>query len=752
MKKTFMLILPVLMASVFTAMAGDLETKLPLRGQFSKTPDAKFDTTLDYFIDEYKLYVGLPMYNDSLYGKSYVSMCTNVVGAVTVTFNYGELFIDSVIDLDGYPCDYDTGAGTMNIYVSFKTPSCFAVNIFYRGGNFTKGFYYYPQEVGQPHTMAYTMSEPQDARYWMPCMDEPWFKTHLGCSFYVSVPDSFTVACNGLLADTVRNGDTLTWHWVEDKEIATYLMSFTVSKYASWTDTAITARGDTVPLYYCVWPEDSSSAATVFDSVSQMMDCFTAKFGPYPFAKYGMAAVYPFYYGGMEHQGMTTINRTWISGNAQRGIAHELAHMWWGDEVTCGYWADIWLNEGFASYAEAIYDEYKSGRKPGSYMDQWFWRALRATGYPIYNPPPESLFAASMVYHKGAWVLQGLRWVMGDSTFFAALNAYGDSFSYGNAVTSDFQRITEQHYGSSLQWYFDQWVYRAGHPIYFTATYYKTHGDSNSAWMKLTHTSNTGELYKMPLALACSTSAGIDSTIVVWDSLASQDFLLTDDQPVTRVMLDPDSWILKEWDDYNPVLVMFLEPIKFDGSLNVPVWNKFWPDTNCAGYNVYRADSVSGPYTRINQDIVTDTIYFDNTTTSGQEYFYAITAVSSIDTCYETHFSNILSHVATNGVEGQPGNGEPLTVDGLWQNSPNPFGRSTVINYQLARSGPVNLRIFNLNGQLVKTIVSSEQPAGRYQVKWDGRDHTGQQVSSGIYIYCLKAGGREFVKQMQFIR
>jgi hypothetical protein len=751
MKKTFMLILPVLMASVFTAMAGDLETKLPLRGQFSKTPDAKFDTTLDYFIDEYKLYVGLPMYNDSLYGKSYVSMCTNVVGAVTVTFNYGELFIDSVIDLDGYPCDYDTGAGTMNIYVSFKTPSCFAVNIFYRGGNFTKGFYYYPQEVGQPHTMAYTMSEPQDARYWMPCMDEPWFKTHLGCSFYVSVPDSFTVACNGLLADTVRNGDTLTWHWVEDKEIATYLMSFTVSKYASWTDTAITARGDTVPLYYCVWPEDSSSAATVFDSVSQMMDCFTAKFGPYPFAKYGMAAVYPFYYGGMEHQGMTTINRTWISGNAQRGIAHELAHMWWGDEVTCGYWADIWLNEGFASYAEAIYDEYKSGRKPGSYMDQWFWRALRATGYPIYNPPPESLFAASMVYHKGAWVLQGLRWVMGDSTFFAALNAYGDSFSYGNAVTSDFQRIAEQHYGDSLNWYFDQWVYRAGHPIYTMVKYYNTHGDSTGARILIKQTSTTGEMYKMPVALVDSTASGTLDTFVFWieDSLTTAIYM---GNKFEWVKLDPDSWILKESYDSLPHLAGFMVPIKNGKGIIAPYWNRFTVDTTIAGYNLYRSADSTGPFVRINSNIITDTMYFDGPLTNGEVWYYCITAVNGADTCYETCFSNIMAGTAEDGVEGEPDNRGLIAELKLYQNSPNPFKHSTAINYQLSNPGLATLKVYNIQGQLVNTLVNAIQPSGRYQVKWDGRDHTGQQVSSGIYIYCLKAGGREFVKQMQFIR
>jgi hypothetical protein len=485
-----------------------------------------------------------------------------------------------------------------------------------------------------------------------------------------------------------------------------------------------------------------------------MMDCFTTKYGPYPFSKYGMAAVYPFHFGGMEHQGMTTIHRNWISGNAQRGIAHELAHMWWGDEVTCGYWQDIWLNEGFASYSEAIYDEYKTGRLPGVYMNQYFWRALRATGYPIYNPPPESLFSTSMVYQKGAWVLQGLRWVMGDSSFFAALNAYGDSFSYGNAVTSEFQRIAEHHYGASLQWYFDQWVYRAGHPIYSTVTYYKTHGDSNSAWVRLSHTSNTGERYRMPLALTCSTASGMDSTIVVWDSLARQDFMVADDQPIARVKLDPDNWVLKEWDDYKPVLAGLDTNIsKYGDSFINVYWNDFWPDTACSGFNVYRAEDILGPFVRINQGIIADTMYNDSTTVSGTEYYYYVTAVSNLDTCYETHQSNILSITAGGtGVSGEPGVTEKITVDGLFQNKPNPFSQSTSISYQLSKPGQASLKIYNLNGQLVKTLVSSEQKAGRYQITWDGRDHNGQKVSSGIYICCFKAGNREYVRQMQSIR
>ncbi|HTY07854.1 MAG TPA: M1 family aminopeptidase [Candidatus Edwardsbacteria bacterium] len=730
------------------ALAVDFENRPAPRVRPAAPAGAKFDTTIDFVVDNYNLYVTLPMYNDSLYGHLYVGMCTNVPGVDTIRFQCGDLAIDSVFKL-GTPIGFNVDGGVLAMAVAQGRPNCFGLDIFYRGGNFTSGYHWYPQGGGQPHTIGYTMSEPQDARYWMPCVDEPWLKTTQGCEVHVSVPDSFTVAANGLLADTVRSGDTLTWHWVEAKRIATYLMCFTVSRYASWTDTARTAAGDTIPLYYCVWPEDSAQAAAVFDSVPVMLECFTQRFGHYPFEKYGMAAAYPFGYGGMEHQTMTTIHRSWITNNSQKGVVHELGHMWWGDKVTCGHWSDIWLNEGFASYGEAVYDEYKSGRLPGVYMKKTFSSALagNASAHPVYDPPAPLLFDYSMEYAKGAWVLQGLRWVMGDPAFFAGLRAYGDSFAYGNAVSADFQRIMEYSYGAPLGWYFDQWLHRAGHPAYTTACYYGTHGDSNAAWVKVTQTSTTGERYAMPLALACSTAAGPDSATVAWDSLASQDFLVHAGGPVAQVRLDPGNWVLKDWYDRVPVV----DSAETVGPSTIVVrWHPFTADSTIAGYNLYRSQDSTTGFTRINRDIITDTAFADTNAMSCLAWYYRVTAVCGADTGFETHPSNIKMGI-TGGVAGGPA-GAAITSDGLAQNAPNPFARSTAISYQIARSQRVSLQVFNVLGQLVKTLDEGNKKPGRYQVAWDGRDQHGRAVSSGIYLYCLRTGGSELVRRMQVVR
>ncbi|MDP2808288.1 MAG: M1 family metallopeptidase, partial [bacterium] len=427
---------------------------------------AKFDSSHQYDVLRYRLAVDLPMTNDSLYGHQNILAVKSGPGGF-LTLDCVRLDVDSV-KLNGSHTGFLLSADSLYLAADYSIVSSghsFGLEIFYRGGNFikngnySKGYYWAKQGTARGistdtlHTVGYSMSEPQDARAWMPCFDQPWDKADSGCVISITLPDSFAAASNGLLLDTLRSGDRLTWRWREDSAITTYLMCFTASRFSIWSDTAHLVSGRAVPLIYFVWPEDSILSRTVFAKVPQMTRLYDSLFHPYPFAKYGMASVYPFAFGGMEHQTMTTIHRSWIINTSQRGIAHELAHMWYGDLVTCGTWADIWLNEGFATYLEAVYDEWLNSRLPGAYMNQYFWRALtgNANLYPIYNPPPNLLFDYSMVYTKGAWVLQGLRWVMGDTAFFPMMRAYTDSFANGNAVTSDFQRIAEQHYGSSLQ-------------------------------------------------------------------------------------------------------------------------------------------------------------------------------------------------------------------------------------------------------------------------------------------------------------
>jgi len=331
--------------------------------------------------------------------------------------------------------------------------------------------------------IAYTMSEPEDARYWMPCNDAPHDKAI--AEITVAVPEGVVVASNGWL-DTVHVvPGTPTVHlyrWKDTVPIATYLMVVHASRYAHWREEYRRPDGSTVPLFYYVWAPDVESPDTTgrrynaryaFRNVPAMLRAYESFFGRYPFGKYGMAAVQPFGYGGMEHQTMTTINRSWLRGFSELGIAHELAHQWLGDLVSCATWKDIWLNEGGATWSEALWLEWTQGAEAyQNRMQQARNDYLRYRDYglqqPLYAPPMSALFFYATTYAKAAWVYHMLRRMLGDSLFFPALRSYMARHRYGAAETEDLLASLQADIPNPpVPWrtFFDQWVYSAGHPV-----------------------------------------------------------------------------------------------------------------------------------------------------------------------------------------------------------------------------------------------------------------------------------------------
>jgi hypothetical protein len=717
---------------------------------------ARFDTVHSYDVRHYHLKLQPTMYNDSLYGQQTIAAVSRTAGLDTILLHCVRLGVDSV-KLGGLHAGFRRPPDSLLVSLGGQGQGQpFVLDIFYRGGIFAnngdgRGYFRYGKSSQTPKTVSYTCSAPQDARKWMPCYDEPWDKADSGCVFEITVPDTFISAANGFLADTIRQGSRLTWRWVEDRSIATYLMAFHVSQYAFWSDTARTAGGDTVPLLYFVWPQDSAQSRNVFSYVPQMMECYTSRFGAYPFAKYAMAAVYPFIYGGMENQDMTTIIRSWITGNDQYGIAHELSHMWFGDRVTCGTWADIWLNEGFASYCEAVYDEFRTGRLPGVYMNNNFSGALsgNANVYPIYNPPMSLIYDYSMEYAKGAWVLHMLRWVMGDASFFPMMQAYGDSFAFGSAITADFQRIAEQHYGSFLNWFFNQWVYLwPGHPIYNAIVYQRTRPDSNAVIVKIEQTSTSGNVYTMPAALACSSAAGRRDTVIWLDGPQAGPFSFEEASAISWARLDPDNWILKEANYIAPNLISLTA-----GPRQLTLrWARFTSDSVApAGYNIYRAGSYNGTYARINQIICPDTVYVDTGLVAGTPYFYKVTAVYGQDTCFESKFSNYKGGVPT-GVAGGADEGPKASDISLNLSGTNPSQGPVSLEFMLPAPGRARLAVYNLSGQLVRVLVEGERQAGRQTAVWDGRDDGGRRAASGVYLVNLEWNGRTATIRVECVR
>lgn len=421
-----------------------------------------------------------------------------------------------------------------------------------------RGYYHYPRN-------SYTLSEPEDARFWYPCVDAPRDKARFEC--WITVDNGAFVGSNGVLIEAIpvapaegrpRPGvSPVVWHWREDHPIATYLTCITLGDYQVIEDDV-----DGLPLLYLVFPEDTTKAKIDFADVPDMVRHFSGLFSPFPFDKYGMAAVVPFPYGGMEHQSLTTITRAWLQGNKQYedGIAHELVHQWFGDLVTPSDWNDIWLNEGFATYGEALWQEHWQGLEArrlrlanAAAVYQFEYQIDR---YPLISPPPEFIFTPT-VYYKGAWVLHMLRREVGDSFFFEILRRYLEDFAYANVTTDDFQAEAELVSGQDLDWFFDQWVRDQGHPVFTYSFDSKRLGapagpgeEATGPWsvtlrLQQTQASIEAPIFRVLLDVAIVTTAGERRSTVVSQS-ASEEFTFEVDAQPIEIRLDPDGWVLKE--------------------------------------------------------------------------------------------------------------------------------------------------------------------------------------------------------------
>jgi aminopeptidase N len=420
------------------------------------------------------------------------------------------------------------------------SPETLSVRICYHDTLSGRGFYYYPQN-------SYTMAEPQDARWWFPCYDEPWDKA--ASEIYATVPENYKVGSNGHLAGVTSDplNHTKTYHWINDFPIATYLINLIMGDYAAWNDYYVRPEGDSVPIFYMVAHGDSADAAYDFATIPDMIAVYSGLFGPYPFNKYGQGAVSPFAFGGMENQTMTTINRYWITGDRafEPGYAHELSHMWWGDCVTLADWRHIWLNEGFATYSSALYNEARYGHEAFmedilAYQNEYFNYEQNAGRHPLFNPA--DLFGTD-VYVKGAWALHMLRGVMGDSAFFEGLKNYTSAFAYSNASTWEFRDIMEIVSGQSLNWFFDEWVFGQGYPEYDYAWSYESAGDIYLVHLDIAQVQENAPLFDMPMTVRIVAGGNNDFDIHNFQPLQSYDFAVG--TPPETLILDPDTWILK---------------------------------------------------------------------------------------------------------------------------------------------------------------------------------------------------------------
>ncbi|MGA3014604.1 MAG: M1 family aminopeptidase [Bacteroidales bacterium] len=394
----------------------------------------------------------------------------------------------------------------------------------------------------------FTDSPPEGARKWFPCWDRPSDKSLFDLT--AKVPLNVRLGSNGNLADSLITGDTIYYHWVSRNPIATYLMTITSKvdykiNIAYWKKRTHPTDSITVRSYF----QTGEHPDSLTGAIKSMANFFSRLFGEYPFEKIGFATLSKsFPWGGMENQ--TMINLT-TNGWREVLISHEFSHQWFGDLITCGTWADIWLNESFATYCESLWIEYKWGNP--SYKLQLEIRANNyLAGNPdfaIYNPSwaihtPDGnlLYNTMIIYDKGACILHQLRFVLGDSTFFHVLKAYATdtNLMYKNAVTSDFIAKANKISKTDLNWFFNEWLLHPNHPVYSNS--YSIRKSDRETWklkLSLTQVQTNTIFYKMPVQVKVTFNDSTSTLLRIFNGRNHQLFDFQFEKQPIYIVFDP---------------------------------------------------------------------------------------------------------------------------------------------------------------------------------------------------------------------
>ncbi len=435
---------------------------------------------------------------------------------------------------------------------------------------------YWRDEQGNelPAPLAYTMSQPNNARRWMPCNDRPYDKAH--ATVTILVLDGYTPLSNGQALPVMVSSDgehIPAVKYDSQEPIAPYLMVAIASRFATMEQSYRSSDSlREIPLRLYLWHRDSltyaDNARWMLDATAAMMRSFEHYYVPYPFQSYAQVLLYPYFKGAMEHQTMTTLHRDALVQRWETVIAHELAHHWLGDLVTCATWNDLWLNEGGATYSERLWIEDTYGDSTArSYFatrrDRDYFRRDGARSQPpIYNTNGTNLFNTGTTYVKAAWVYHMMRTMLGDSAFFSLLRSYFEHYAYKSLTTEELRDFCEQRIPApAVPWqtFFDQWVYATGHPVlHADLVSLEQRGSTYRVRLRIAQVQDSSvflPVYIVPLPLRFRhywSASTFDTTLLITD----RQQIVTLDIPFLprTVELDPDDTILCEKDSSSLVL------------------------------------------------------------------------------------------------------------------------------------------------------------------------------------------------------
>jgi aminopeptidase N len=430
--------------------------------------------------------------------------------------------------------------------VNFPAPLLLtdSLTFFYQGIPTSTGFGSFETNVhGNGTPVMWTLSEPYGAMEWMPCKQALNDKID-SVDIFITHPPTYRAASNGLLQSEKTENGQITTHWKHRYPIATYLVAIAVTDYEVFTAEVPHADG-TTPIVNYIYPESVASAQASMDDLTLQMQLYNDLFGVYPFQneKYGHAQFG--WGGGMEHQTMS-----FMGSFGYELVAHEMAHQWFGDKVTCGSWEDIWLNEGFATYLSGLCYEHLQPQNWQQFKQQRISNITSQPGGSVRVDDTTSvnrIFSGRLSYSKGAMVLHMLRWICSDSSFFAGVRNYlsDSNLAYSYAKTADLQAHLEAASGKDLDGFFEDWYIGQGYPSY------QINWSQNAAnqlffTVKQVQSHPSVSYFELPLPVRLIGAQGQVKDIVLNHSTNGQSFQEYADFVVVSVEFDPDLWLISK--------------------------------------------------------------------------------------------------------------------------------------------------------------------------------------------------------------
>jgi aminopeptidase N len=520
----------------------------------ASSTDYRFDVGDEKLIDVHFYHIDIKLSLDSAFIQSKVKLGFKALkDASQLNLDFAQGFYISKIK-GAKTWQYKDGKLIVQLEKTLLKGEMGTIEVQYQGrppratdGMVTKGLLWETHGVKDDEPIIVNLSTPFLAHFWFPCKDGPSDKAD---SVYVDITVKDTLinklpvvgVSNGMLEDSLIANGLRTYKWRHRYPIAPYYVLVAASNFKRYAEPFTDPLGNTYKLEYFFFAENAEDAAVTFRRMPELMGFLTNTFGAYPFAKekYGMTQIG--FYSGIEKQTNAIVRD--MKGTSLSTTVHEAAHMWWGNAMTPVDWSHAWLNEGMASYTEALWQQFRRGEE--EYKKTMLKFTFKDNGSLILKDKdnPFRIFTP-IVYNKGAWVMHMLRYVVGDKHFFDICKSFPQEAKYKhkNITTEDFQAYAEYVSQEDLEYFFKQWVYGESYPIYNFD--WKQDANGASITIRQQKRSTTPAFFIMPIQLLVRTSTG-EQMIRVFNNLPEESFKLDVKGTITEIIFDPNAYILKE--------------------------------------------------------------------------------------------------------------------------------------------------------------------------------------------------------------